>query len=194
MEELKVVDTIGTQIANLEKEIRSRKQQLAELRRKVTPIIVHNYTFLDFKRNEVLLSDLFGDKQELLVIFNMGKGCRYCTLWADGFNGLTRHLENRAGFVMVTPDKPEIAEEFATSRGWRFTIVSDSESTFRPDLGLRSENNVWPAAGTFTKNADNNISMRSSAIFGPGDNYCAMWDLMDLFPSGWNKWEPEYSY
>ena len=158
------------------------------------PTKTEDYTFLDLKNNGVKFSELFGDKDELLVIFNMGKSCRYCTLWADGFNGLTDHLENRASLVLVTPDKPEVASEFSTSRGWRFKVVSDSDNSFRQDLGLRNEKGVWPAAGIFTKDAQGNISLRSSTIFGPGDNYCTMWDLMDLFPTGWNQWEPQYSY
>ena len=37
----------------------------------------------------------------------MGRGCSYCTLWADGFNGLRHHFEDRAAFVVVSPDTPE---------------------------------------------------------------------------------------
>ena len=43
---------------------------------------------------ETTLLDLFGDRDTLLAIHNMGQGCRYCTLWADGFNGLLPHLES----------------------------------------------------------------------------------------------------
>ena len=194
MEELRIVHTIDQQIKELEKEIQNKKQDLAALRRKSAPRKVENYSFQNFKQNEVLFSNLFGEKKELLLIFNMGKSCRYCTLWADGFNGLTGHLENKASFVLVTPDNPEVAEEFATSRGWRFNIVSDSENTFRQDLGFRDEKGVWPVVAVFTKDADDNISLRSSSILGPGDNYCVMWDLIDLLPEGTSNWEPQYSY
>src|SRR6516162_6332847 len=38
----------------------------------------------------------FWRQEYLFVIHNMGAGCRNCTLWADGFNGMLRHIENRA--------------------------------------------------------------------------------------------------
>ncbi len=65
----------------------------------------------------VRLSELFGDKSDLFVIHNMGRGCPYCTMWADGFNGVLPHLEDRAAFVVSTPDAPDVQRGFAEARG-----------------------------------------------------------------------------
>jgi predicted dithiol-disulfide oxidoreductase (DUF899 family) len=54
-------------------------------------IEVRNYTFTTID-GETSLLDMFGGKDRLLLIHNMGQGCRYCTLWADGFNGFLPHL------------------------------------------------------------------------------------------------------
>ena len=194
MESIKVLTEVQKEVNRLEEEIQLKKKELAELRRKNKPIPVQDYEFTDWNGNTKKLSDFFGKNNELLVISNMGKSCRYCTLWADGFIGLTQHLQNRAGFVVVSPDPVEVQKEFATSRGWNFPMVSDEGSDFRYDLGFRDEEKVQPGALVFTKDDKGQIYLFSSSFFGPGDNFCVMWDLMDLMPEGYNKWEPKYKY
>jgi len=44
----------------------------------------------------VALSSLFGDHRDIIVVHNMGQSCRYCTMWADRFNGLYPYLANRS--------------------------------------------------------------------------------------------------
>ena len=77
----------------------------------------------DYEEPDVRL-DLFGGRDHLLVIHNMGQGCRYCTLWADGFNGVVPHLESAMGLVLVSKDAPDVQRRFANSRGWRFRLAS----------------------------------------------------------------------
>ena len=60
----------------------------------------------------------------------MGQGCRYCTLWADGFNGLLSHLESAMAVVLLSKDPPELQRRFANSRGWRFALVSGANSNY----------------------------------------------------------------
>jgi len=65
------------------------------------------------------LAGLFGRKDDLVVIHNMGSSCPYCTLWADGFNGLYDHLANRAAFALSSPDAPAAQKRFAEGpRDW----------------------------------------------------------------------------
>ena len=54
----------------------------------------------------------------------MGQACRYCTLWADGFNGFVPHLESTMAVALVSKDSPQRQREFANSRGWRFRLAS----------------------------------------------------------------------
>ena len=102
-------------IAVLEKELLEKQRTLAELRRKVAPEPVQDYV-LQSSEGPTRLSGLFGEKSDLILIHNMGKGCRYCTLWADGFNGEIDHLRDRAAFVVCSPDPPTVQGEFAASR------------------------------------------------------------------------------
>ena len=87
----------------------------------------------------VRLSELFAGKRDLFVIHNMGTTCRYCTMWADGFNGVYEHLADRAAFVLATPNTPDVQKQFAKSRGWRFPMVSHAGNSFAKDLGYRLE-------------------------------------------------------
>src|SRR5208282_3588137 len=111
----------GTQkeIQKLEKSIRVAKDKLAKLRRRAAAQPVADYVFTGSLGERLSLSEAFGDRDELIVVHNMGRSCPYCTMWADGFNGLLPHLENRAAFAVVSPDRPKGQKAFAAKRGWK---------------------------------------------------------------------------
>lgn len=75
-----------TEAEKLELEIMEKTQALAALRQEEGGIEVADYTFRT-SGGEATLSGLFAGRERLLVIHNMGQGCRYCTLWADGIAG-----------------------------------------------------------------------------------------------------------
>ena len=168
-------------------------KQLAKLTPKPAPEVVQNYA-LDTANGAVQLSDLFGKHDELIVIHNMGAGCAYCTLWADGFNGVVPHLENRAGFVVVSPDAPAAQAKFAASRGWTFKMASAHNSNFTHDLGFASKGNHMPGVSTFKKQKDGSIVRVNKAVFGPGDLFCGVYHLFDLLPAGRKGWGPQMRY
>jgi predicted dithiol-disulfide oxidoreductase (DUF899 family) len=111
------------EIAQLEQELLEKSKRLAELKRSLPREPVKEYVLAGWE-GPTTLSALFGAKRDLVVVHNMGKGCRYCTLWADGFQGVWRHLADRAGFVVCSPDSVETQKAFAASRGWGFPMVS----------------------------------------------------------------------
>lgn len=185
--------SLTSQIEALEQDIQEKKKELATLRDQLQPEEVKDYTFLNWDRQEVKLSDLFGDKDELILVWNMGKSCPYCTLWADGYNGLTGHLSNRAAFAVVSPDAPEVQKEFATSRGWKFDLLSRSENTFGKDFDMEDDKgHHMPGVSIFLKK-EGKLYHHSKTFFGPGDNFCVMWDFIDLLPSQ-VRWAPKYTY
>src|SRR5688572_9689254 len=118
------------QIEALQQEIVQKRMKIIELLKANPTTLTKNYKFMDSQNLTIGLGDLFGDKKDLIVIHNMGKSCRYCTLWADGINGVEHHLSNKAGFVVVSPDTPEVQKEFAASRGWKFKMLSDKDREF----------------------------------------------------------------
>ncbi len=139
------------------------------------------------------MADLFGDKDTLFVVHNMGRSCVYCALWADGLNGLVDHLENAAAFVVTSPDSPEVQQAFAAERGWRFRMLSHAGSTFAQDMGYVRDCGQSPGLSVFRKNADGGVVRVGDTEFGPGDDYCAIWHMLDLTP-GAGTWSPRYSY
>jgi predicted dithiol-disulfide oxidoreductase (DUF899 family) len=182
------------EIGKLEAEIENMRQKLAEARKQLPEEPVEDYTLMGPEGDAVSLSGLFGGRDELIVVHNMGRRCAYCTLWADGFNGVLPHLENRAAFVVVSPDPPEVQAEFAASRGWKFHMVSSKGSRFTEDMGFLVDGSDWPGFSTFRKAEDDRIFRTAKAFFGPGDPYCAVWHLFALLPRGENNWEPKFKY
>ena len=186
---------IKDRIEELEKNIQKARNELIGLKRDLPKEDVSEYSFMDFDGARVDLSDLFGDHDELIVIHNMGKGCAYCTLWADGFNGIVDHLENRAAFVVVSPDDPATQKSFAESRGWKFRMLSGKDSKFTREMVFEKDNKDYmPGFSTFHKDSYGRIFRAAYDYFGPGDPYCGIWHLFELLPSGVNNWSPKFQY
>ncbi|RYG32414.1 DUF899 domain-containing protein, partial [bacterium] len=140
----------------------------------------------------------FGDKDDLILVHNMGVGCSHCTMWADGFNGLAPHLSDRAAFVVCSPDKPEVQKRFATNRNWNFRMVSAHESPFSKDMGFWEDEGAhpgpWPGASTFRRESDGTIHRIAKAYFSPQDDFCAVWPFLGMLEEGANGWEPKHEY
>lgn len=129
----------------------------------------------------VAFRDLFGAQRDLLVVHNMGRSCPYCTMWADGFIGLARHLERRAAFVLTSPDPAPDLKAFAAERGWPFRCVSIHGTTFARDLGFEpTPGNFHPGVSGFHLQENGSIHRTGASRFGPGDDFCAAWPMFDL--------------
>ncbi len=180
------------------KELDRAQKRLAELRRQLPHEAVSDYE-LQGPDGPVNLSALFGEKEDLILVHNMGSGCSYCTLWADNFNGVADHLQDRAAFVLVSPDSPAEQQAFARGRGWRFPLYSAAESTFTADMGFQSTaggfmSGYQPGVSVFRKNEDGSITRVAQDHFGPGDSYCGIWHLFSLLPDGHDGWNPQFEY
>ncbi len=172
----------------LEEDIAGSRKKMIKLLQKQAKMDVQDYTLKDTSGNDVKLSEMFGDKENLILVHNMGKSCPYCTLWADGFSGVTYFIEKTAAFVLVSPDSPEVQKEFASSRGWKFKTYSSVGSTFTKDMGyLMEEKNYWPGTSVFHKDKDGKITRVAKDYFGPGDFYASPFHLFDLIPGNVNE-------
>jgi len=70
------------------------------------------------------------------LVLNLGQKSPCSTFLADGLNGLTPHLENRASFVVIALDDLLEMHDFAKSRNWQFRIYSDRKPDFRKDMSF----------------------------------------------------------
>ena len=182
-----------SEIQALEQQIFELNMKLVELRKNSSSDEeVPNYTF-QTQSGDTSLLELFGDNDKLLVIHNMGQGCRYCTLWADGFNGFVPHLESAMSVVLVSKDAPDIQRRFANARGWRFRLASHSGGDYIREQTVKEEQDNMPGAVVYERNGDK-ISRKNTCVFGPGDLYCSMWSLLGLAGMSAADWTPQYSY
>jgi predicted dithiol-disulfide oxidoreductase (DUF899 family) len=179
-------------LAHYREEITALRRTMRDLQASVEPEEVRDYEFAT-AGGAVRLSQLFGAKDDLFVIHNMGASCPYCTMWADGFNGVLPHLENRAAFVLSSPDAPATQDKFKASRGWRFRMVSHQGTSFAADMGYRRDDGFLPGVSVF-KREKGNILRVSDTGFGPGDDFCPVWHFLDLLPEGGEDWHPRFSY
>ena len=180
------------EIQNLEQQIFELGKELRELQKSVEPTEVPNYSF-ETEYGSTTMLDLFGNHDNLLLIHNMGQACRYCTLWADGFNGFVSHLESALSVVLVSKDSPEIQRRFANSRGWRFRLASHGGSPYMNEQTTMMGHENMPGAATYERKGDH-IYRKNTCVFGPGDLYCSIWNLLGLAGMGEQDWTPQYRY
>jgi predicted dithiol-disulfide oxidoreductase (DUF899 family) len=174
------------------REIAATRAKMRALQKQTLPEPVRDHSF-GTNDGEVRLSQLFGAREDLFVIHNMGASCPYCTLWADGYNGTYEHLANRAAFVVASPDPPEAQRKLAEKRGWRFRMVSDTDRRFAEAMGYLDEGALLPGVSVFRKR-NGGIVRVSDARFSPGDDFCSLWHFFDLIPEGRDGWAPRFSY
>ncbi len=189
---------VDKEIEALATALSEARTKLVEALRRHAGSIKPEYRFSEGDRNNVALSELFLDRQDLLVIHNMGRKCRYCTLWADGINGILPHLESRTAVVLVNSDPPTIQRLFAEERGWKIRMVQDAEGTFTRDMKFEVDEDgdrfLLPGVSAFHRNDDGTIVHVASDTFGPGDVYMPLFPLFELLNDGAANWQPQYTY
>ena len=182
-----------TEIQALEQQIYELNKQLIELRKANSSEEEIPHYIFQTETGETTLLDLFGRYDKLLVIHNMGQGCRYCTLWADGFNGFVPHLESVMSVVLVSKDAPDVQRQFANSRGWRFRLASHLGGNYIQEQSVMEGQNNMPGAVVYERSEDK-ITRKNVCLFGPGDLYCSIWSLLGLAGLTEADWTPQYAY
>ena len=180
------------EIKVIEQQLFELTTKLNELRKTVSGEEVANYSFATLN-GEISLLDMFGDKDRLLLIHNMGQACRYCTLWADGFNGFLPHLESAMSVFLVSKDSPSTQRTFAGSRNWGYRLASHGGGDYVSEQTVMEGETNMPGAVVYERDGDS-ITRKNSAIFGPGDLYCSAWNLLGLAGISAADWTPQYRY
>lgn len=168
------------------------KAELVEAIRTQGPEPVGDWELRDADGHPVRLSELFGSHEDLLLVHNMGRGCSYCTLWADGFRGIAGHLEKRCAFVLCSHDEPAVLKAFSAERGWNFRCVSGAGTDFARSMGYADgQGRPHPGVSSFHREASGSIMRVAHTPFGPGDDFCAVWPQFDLLKDGASGFQPE---
>ncbi len=170
-------------IQQLSQKIAEQKSQLTQLKSELQPKQISDYQFLNKENSTTNLSDMFGSHKFLVVIHNMGQSCKFCTMWANGFEGVYKHFDDKSGFVLINHDPIEKQNAFAQKQNWTYPIYSAKDNSFNKELGFISDgNSLWPGVSTLRKNSDGTIELLAQESFGPGDEFCSVWHIYDLLP------------
>ena len=181
-----------TQIRTLEQEALVIANRLELLRRENTPTPVKNYA-LETLTGPTDLLTLFGNKEKLLMIHNMGHACRWCTSWADGINAALPHLENSFAVVLVSKNDPLTQRQFALSRGWNFRMASHGGGEYTQEQSVTSGEPDMPGIVCYErKNAQ--IFRKNASEFGPGDFFNPLFHVVTLAGIGLEEFTPQFTY
>jgi predicted dithiol-disulfide oxidoreductase (DUF899 family) len=179
-----------TEAETLEAEIMEKASRLARLRAAEPAVEVKDYEFQTLN-GPARLSALFADRDRLLMIHNMGGGCRYCTTWADGINGVLRHLEEAMAVVLVSKDPPDVQRRLAEDRGWRMRMASHGGGPYMTEQSIGEGN--YPGAVVYELEGGK-ILRRGRAPFGPGDLYSPLWHFLALAGVPAEEFTPQFHY
>lgn len=163
------------------------EREATRLKQKSGAMAVQDYALTGPGGGKTKLSTAFGEHELMVLVHNMGQSCPYCTLWADSFNSIWRHVEQgvpgvkqRAAFVVVSPDDHATQKKFAKSRKWGFRMLSAKGTSLFADLGFADDKgNPWPGVSILRRKG-RKITRVAKDFFGPGDRYNAIFSFFGL--------------
>jgi predicted dithiol-disulfide oxidoreductase (DUF899 family) len=122
-----------------EKKFTHLRDKLSQERRDLPwEAVTKDYVFVG-PNGKQTLSELFEDKSQLIVYHfmfapNSDAGCLHCSFWADNFNDIIVHL-NQRDVTMIAVGRAPYAKLAAYKKrmGWTFKWVSSNETDFNFD-------------------------------------------------------------
>ena len=158
----------------------------------------------------VRLAELFSGPDRPLIVYHLMFGkrqespCPMCTMWIDGFNGVARHVRQRADLVVVAAADLGALRAHARRRGWHdLRLLSAGASTFKADLGSEdAEGNQDSRISVFTAEPGGAVRHRYTSAPRLSDEFeqrgidllCPTWHLFDLTPTGRGDWYSALDY
>jgi predicted dithiol-disulfide oxidoreductase (DUF899 family) len=158
----------------------------------------------------VRLSELFTAPGRSLIVYQFMYGeaqtkpCASCSMWIDGFNGVARHVVQRADFTVVAQAPIGDVRAWARHRGWHgLRLLSSAPSSFKRDLKMQGENGEQhPGLTVFTRADDGTLrhfysggaQLADGIREGGLDQFSPVWNLFDLVPEGGGDWYPSLEY
>jgi predicted dithiol-disulfide oxidoreductase (DUF899 family) len=192
-----------------EKQLQKLRDQLSAERRALPWERVDKHYVFEGPAGEETLADLFAGRGQLIVYHFMfapdwEAGCKSCSFWADNFNGIIPHLNQRDVSLAAVSRAPlHMLQAFAARMGWSFKWVSAAKSDFNYDFHvsfrpqeLAQGTAVYnyahfgesmtdmPGFSVFLKDAAGGIFHTYSTYRRGIDPMNAAYQLLDLVPKG----------
>jgi predicted dithiol-disulfide oxidoreductase (DUF899 family) len=122
-----------------EKEFTELRDQLSQQRRDLPWVAVDKEYVFDGPNGKQNLSDLFDGRSQLIVYHfmygpNWDAGCPSCSFWADNFNDIIVHLNQRDVTMIAVSRAPyNKINAYKKRMGWDFNWVSSFDTDFNYD-------------------------------------------------------------
>lgn len=199
------------ELMEAEKELSKRKAALAQKRRDMPwEEIKEDYEFETTDNKVVRLSELCQGEDSTAVIqhfmYDGGEsGCKACSFFMDGFNGVYPHMKPRLNFCVVALASPEDLQKIQTQKGWDFAMLSARKNSFQRDYGVHwteeevekktavyNYNRLWaygntgPGISVFQK-VDGKVYHTYSTYAAGLADLNAMFAVLDVTPTGRNE-------
>ena len=210
--------TARQQLLAKEKEFTRLRDQLSEQRRALPwERVDKSYVFEGPKGRETL-AQLFEGRNQLVVYHFMfapeaEAPCRSCSFWADNFNGVVAHLNQRdVTFVAVSRAPLPRLQAFAKRMGWSFKWLSSGGSDFNYDYGVsfrpedlaagkaaynygpnKMQMSDLPGISVYFKDADGQVFHTYSCYARGLDMLNTAYHYLDLVPKGRDESDLPYT-
>ncbi len=192
-----------------EKAFTKLRDQISKLRRELPWEKVEKKYVFEGPDKKESLSDLFGDKSQLIVYHFMfdpdwEEGCKSCSFLADHYEPSVLHLKQRdVSMVTISRAPIEKLEAFKDRMGWTFKWVSSLNSDFNYDYQVsfskeaEEKNETYynyqtatffssesPGISVFYKDESGEIYHTYSSYSRGLDMFLTAYHLLDLVPKG----------
>jgi predicted dithiol-disulfide oxidoreductase (DUF899 family) len=192
-------------------ELRRHIERVAELRRQLPPggKVPQDYAFVG-EDGPVTLSELFGDKQTLVIYSYMfgperKAPCPMCTSFMGAFEGKIPDFRQRVAIAFVARSPIERLVEFKRARGWtQMPVFSDPSGEYTRAY-VSAEDADVPGYSVFTRRDGTVRHFYSGEMGGetadPGQDprgapdFDPLWNVLDTTPEGRDPaWYPKLTY
>lgn len=192
-----------------EKAFTRLRDQLSKERRELPwEPVTKSYVF-EGPQGRQSLPELFEGRSQLIVYhFMFGRdweaGCPHCSRWADSFDGVIVHLNQRDVTMTAVSRAPsEKLEAYRKRMGWSFKWVSSGDTDFNTDFGVAftpeevakkealynfamqdPRSTDREGISVFVRDADGSVFRTYSAYARGIDMMSADYQYLDLLPKG----------
>jgi len=190
-----------------EKAFTQARDRLSAERRELPWVKVDKPYMFEGPQGKETLSDLFAGRGQLLVYHFMfgpdwNEGCPSCSFWADNYNGIVVHLQQRDVTLVAISRAPlEKLEAYQRRMGWSFKWLSslgndfnhDYHVSFTPEEQKTAAYNYKPGGfgsseapgiSVFAKDAAGDVFHTYSCYARGLDMLNGAYHLLDLVPKG----------
>lgn len=192
-----------------EKEFTRLRDRLSEERRNLPWVRVDKEYVFAGPNGKVTLAQLFEQRTQLIVYHFMfapewEAGCKSCSFWADNFNGIVTHLNQRdVTFVAISRAPLPKLQAFARRLEWSFPWLSslgndfnfDYQVSFAPEDVAKGEvaynytkhkayGSDMPGISVFFRDRDGNVFHTYSCYARGLDMMNTAYHYLDLVPKG----------